>query len=131
MSEIGTDPERVMFRHYGEMPDALHAFFPEEHAFAFDRSDVFPQPEDADNLVIRGYVAGPVDGAFLRAPYLHNASVLTLAELINLEPRRTEFYRGRNTYGHRAGRVSQPVGTGRPTVFPFRHGRAGQFQFRA
>ena len=42
--------------------------------------------------------AGPVDGAFLRAPYLHNASVLTLAELINLEPRRTEFYRGRNTY---------------------------------
>ncbi|WP_420335477.1 hypothetical protein [Roseibium sp.] len=98
LSEIGTDPERVMFRHYGEMPDALHAYFPKEHAFAFDRGDVFPQPEDAGNLAIRGYVAGPVDGAFLRAPYLHNASVLTLAELINLEPRRTEFYRGRNTY---------------------------------
>ncbi|WP_108873441.1 hypothetical protein [Roseibium album] len=107
LSEIGTDPERVMFRHYGEMPDALHAYFPKEHPFAFARDEVHPQPQDADNLAIRGYVAGPVDGAFLRAPFLHNASILTLAELINLEPRRAQFYRGWNTYDtDRAGFAS-------------------------
>lgn len=107
LSEIGTDPERVMFRHYGEMPDALYAYFPKEHPFAFDRGDVFPQPENAGNLSIRGYVAGPIDGAYLRAPFLHNASVLTLAELINLEPRRPAFYRGWNTYDtERAGFAS-------------------------
>jgi len=107
LSEIGTDPERVMFRHYDEMPDALYRYFPKEHPFAVDRSQIFPQPEDADNLDIRGYVSGPIDGAFLRAPYLHNASVLTLAELINLEPRRPVFYRGWNLYDtDRAGFAS-------------------------
>lgn len=49
-------------------------------------------------MAARGYLASPLDGAFLRAPYLHNASVLTLAELINLEPRRDTFFRGRNLY---------------------------------
>lgn len=109
VAEIGTDPERVMFRHYGEMPDALYRYFPEDHPFALDRSEIFPQPEDADNIAIRGYVAGPIDGAFLRAPYLHNASVLTLAELINLEPRREQFYRGQNLYDtDRVGFASPP-----------------------
>ncbi|HUG37691.1 MAG TPA: cytochrome c, partial [Candidatus Limnocylindrales bacterium] len=95
--EIGTDPERVMFRHYEELPGRMHALFDEEHPFAFDRDDVFPQPGEAD-LSIRGYVAGTIDGAYLRAPYLHNGSVLTLAELINLEPRRDVIFRGRNLY---------------------------------
>jgi processive rubber oxygenase RoxA-like protein len=39
-----------------------------------------------------------MDGMFLRAPYLHNASVLTLAELINLKKRRDVFYRGHHRY---------------------------------
>jgi hypothetical protein len=39
-----------------------------------------------------------MDGMFMRAPYLHNASVLTLAELINLKKRRDVFYRGHNRY---------------------------------
>jgi hypothetical protein len=51
-----------------------------------------------ENLAIRGYVNAPMDGMFLRAPYLHNASVLTLAELINLKKRRDVFYRGHNGY---------------------------------
>ena len=40
----------------------------------------------------------PMDSAFARAPYLHNGSVLTMAELINLKPRRDVFYRGDNLY---------------------------------
>ncbi|MBV9946516.1 MAG: hypothetical protein JOZ69_06690, partial [Myxococcales bacterium] len=40
----------------------------------------------------------PIHSAFSHAPFLHNGSVLTLAELINLRPRRDVFYRGRNNY---------------------------------
>lgn len=104
LAEIGTDPERVMFRYYGEIPGLLYRTFPPGHPFHFERDQVRPAPEDVENLDKRGYVNAPIDGAFLRAPYLHNASVLTLAELINLRPRRSVFYRGRNYY--------DPVGAG-------------------
>ena len=87
--EIGTDPERVTFRHNERIADTIHKVFPEDHPFHFPRE------------VLRttgGYINGPIDSAFLRAPYLHNASILTMAELINLKPRRQFFYRGRNEY---------------------------------
>jgi hypothetical protein len=42
-----------------------------------------------------GYVAVPLDGIWLRAPYLHNGSVPTLRDLLKpLEGRPTRFYRG-------------------------------------
>jgi hypothetical protein len=50
-----------------------------------------------------GYASHPLDGIWLRAPYLHNGSVPTLREL--LEPpaqRRAVFYRGDDVYD-RAG----------------------------
>jgi hypothetical protein len=46
-----------------------------------------------------GYASQPLDGIWLRAPYLHNGSVRTLWDL--LEPpdlRPTEFYRGCDIY---------------------------------
>jgi hypothetical protein len=46
-----------------------------------------------------GYASHPLDGIWLRAPYLHNGSVPTLREL--LEPqaqRRAVFYRGDDVY---------------------------------
>jgi hypothetical protein len=112
LAEIGTDPERVAFRYYGELAGRVHAHLDihrqgapyiavgshKRHPFAFDRELIYPLPGDEEDVESRGYVAGPLDGAFLRAPYLHNASVLTLAELLNLEPRREVFYRGRNLY---------------------------------
>jgi len=56
-----------------------------------------------------GYVAVPLDGVWLRAPYLHNGSVPSLEEL--LEPpdrRRTSFYRGYDVYDrNRAGFISE------------------------
>jgi hypothetical protein len=55
-----------------------------------------------------GYVAVPLDGVWLRAPYLHNGSVPSLDEL--LEPpanRRKTFYRGYDVYDrNRLGFVS-------------------------
>jgi mono/diheme cytochrome c family protein len=98
ISEIGTDPERVTFRYYGELPGLTNALFGRRHPFRFDRKEIFPLPGQENNVADRGYITSPIDGAFLRAPYLHNASVLSLAELINLEPRRPVFYRGRNLY---------------------------------
>ena len=48
----------------------------------------------------------PMDSAFARAPYLHNGSVLTMAELINLKPRRDVFYRGDNLYDPNLGLIA-------------------------
>jgi mono/diheme cytochrome c family protein len=110
LSEIGTDPERVMFRYYAEVPGLTQALFGPRHPFRFERNKIFPLPGEENNLAARGYLAGPLDGAFLRAPYLHNASVLTLAELINLEPRRKVFFRGQNLYDpNRIGFISPPA----------------------
>ncbi len=97
LDEIGTDPERVTFRYYEELAGLVHAHVGERHPFTFARDNIYPLPGEEKDAV-RGYIAGPIDGAFLRAPYLHNGSVLTLAELINLEPRRDVFFRGRNIY---------------------------------
>lgn len=98
LSEIKTESERVMFRHYGELGGRLYALMPKNHPFHFARDQVWPHPGEEDNIAIRGYINAPLDGMFLRAPYLHNGSVLTLAELINLKKRRDVFYRGRNLY---------------------------------
>lgn len=46
-----------------------------------------------------GYVAVPLNGVWLRAPYLHNGSVPSLQELLEPpERRRTLFYRGYDLY---------------------------------
>jgi hypothetical protein len=95
---IGTDPNRVAFRHYGELPERLYLLFPSSHPFHFERDEMLPSEADKDDMTKRGYVNQPMDSMFLRAPYLHNASVLTLAELINLKKRRDVFYRGDNRY---------------------------------
>jgi hypothetical protein len=55
-----------------------------------------------------GYVAQPLDGLWLRAPFLHNGSVPSLQELLEpLAGRRAIFYRGYNVYDpSRVGFVS-------------------------
>jgi mono/diheme cytochrome c family protein len=98
LTEIGTDGERVMFRHYGELGGRLFALLPNGHPFHFERNEIWPWPGHEEDIAERGYVNAPLDGMFLRGPYLHNASVLTLAELINLKKRRDVFYRGDNLY---------------------------------
>jgi cytochrome c peroxidase len=105
---LGTDPARVTFRYADILPFQLyrrytfkteigHPYeekggYPLVHSLLFAREDI---------RSTGGYVNAPVDSAFARAPYLHNASILTLAELINLEPRRQVFYRGKNAYDTR------------------------------
>ena len=85
LAEVGTDPER------------LHSFTPElatamntigqGHPWRFTR---FRKTE--------GYANMPLDGIWLRAPYLHNGSVPTLRALLVPEERPAEFYRGYDVY---------------------------------
>jgi mono/diheme cytochrome c family protein len=45
------------------------------------------------------YVSAPLDGIWLRAPYLHNGSVPTMRDLLTTpDERPTEFYRGYDVY---------------------------------
>ena len=91
---IKTDAERLNYRYYQELPDAVVDFFPDGHPFQPKREDIRPGPKGNT----KGYINAPLEAVFARAPYLHNGSVLTLAELINLKPRRDIFYRGDNLY---------------------------------
>ena len=45
-----------------------------------------------------GYANMPLDGMWLRAPYLHNGSVPTLRALLFPEKRPAEFYRAYDVY---------------------------------
>ena len=56
-----------------------------------------------------GYVTMPLDGVWLRAPYLHNGSVPSLQELFEpVAARRPTFYRGYNVFDPaRVGFVSE------------------------
>lgn len=107
VTEIRTDAARLTFSHLSQLPQAFHDLFsklpfgvteglPFGHPFAlaYDAQ----HPGDGEIRGATGYVNSPLPGIFLRAPFLHNASVLTLRELINLEPRRASFQRGSNLY---------------------------------
>jgi hypothetical protein len=48
-----------------------------------------------------GYASMPLDGIWLRAPYLHNGSVPTLRALLLLDERPARFFRGYNLYDWR------------------------------
>lgn len=63
--------------------------FPAGHRLAFGLNRV---------KLRNGYMNAPIDFAWLRAPYLHNGSVLSLSALIGLTPRETQFCRGDNGY---------------------------------
>ncbi len=56
-----------------------------------------------------GYVSVPLDGIWLRAPYLHNGSVPSLKDLLEVPENRTKvFYRGYDVYNpEKVGFVSQ------------------------
>jgi len=67
-----------------------------------------------------GYVAMPLDGVWLRAPYLHNGSIPSLQELFEPQSaRRSTFYRGYDVYDpSRVGFVSEGDGAKR-MGFPY------------
>jgi hypothetical protein len=99
LQDIGTDPQRVTFRGFEELPDVLATYFPKNHPFRFRREDLRPLPKkNPTDEVERAFINKRMHAMFSRTPFLHNASVLTLAELINLVDRKPVFFRGHNDY---------------------------------
>jgi mono/diheme cytochrome c family protein len=74
-----------------------------------------------------GYANMPLDGVWLRAPYLHNGAVPTLRDLFEPAPKRPRiFYRGNDVYDPKnVGFVSSVPAQGGKTFFKFDTSGAG------
>jgi mono/diheme cytochrome c family protein len=86
IEEIGTDPERLnsFTQELGDHMNTLGTGRPWRFS-SFRKT--------------QGYSSMPLDGVWLRAPYLHNGSVPTLRDLLQpQEERPTVFYRGYDVY---------------------------------
>lgn len=104
IAEIGTDPER------------LHSFTPD---LAARMNTIGKGREWAFHRFRKtnGYANMPLDGIWLRAPYLHNGSVPTLRALLFPDERPQVFYRAYDVYdwdnvgfvSHGAGAESEGV----------------------
>ena len=89
IEEIGTDPHRL--NSYTEaFAGSQYALYPESsYRFTHFRKT-------------NGYATHPLDGIWLRGPYLHNGSVPTLRDLLEPPERRPKvFYRGYDVFDQR------------------------------
>jgi len=71
--------------------------------FSVNPNYVYTDARDANGYTlppkINGYQAVPLDGIWMRAPYLHNGSVPNLTELLEPQEKRSRmFYRGYDVY---------------------------------
>jgi hypothetical protein len=78
-----------------------------------------------------GYANQPLDGIWLRAPYLHNGSVPTLRDLLESSPARPKmFYRGYDVYDpRRVGFVGDVAGENGSQFFLFDSSLPGNGNF--
>lgn len=84
IAEVGTDPERIAT--WG--PEHAKAANAVVREMGLERRGLVEEP-------LVGYVAAYLDGIWLRAPYLHNGSVPTLADLLTPPAQRPKvFWRG-------------------------------------
>ncbi len=88
LAEIGTDEERI----HSWAKVAAEEANRRVKAMGIDR----PPMVERDPY---GYLSPPLDGIWLRAPYLHNGSVPTLRDLLNTQAGRpAKFYRGYDVF---------------------------------
>lgn len=98
LAEVGTDAERIGTWNERAAREANQVV----EAMGLERKGLVEAP-------LTGYVAQFLDGIWLRAPYLHNGSVPTLADLLTPPAQRPrQFWRGYDVYDPaRVGFVSQ------------------------
>jgi mono/diheme cytochrome c family protein len=96
IGHIATDPFRLYSYTYlvAANQSTLYAGF--EADWGFDK----PYPQRFSHFKkTNGYAKMPLDGIWLRAPYLHNGSVPNLRELLEPHDKRSPtFYRGNDVY---------------------------------
>ena len=101
IQEIGTDPHRL-----------------DSYTEAFAANQYLLYPESQYRFThfrkTNGYATHPLDGIWLRGPYLHNGSVPTLRDLLEPPERRPKlFYRGYDVFDQRnVGFVSSVASEG-------------------
>jgi hypothetical protein len=87
---LGTDPER--HRLWGDDAAKRYNEFARGYSWKFSHFRGTNGPGG-------GYVAVPIDGVWIRAPFLHNGSVPTLTDLLEPPDKRPKsFYRGNDLY---------------------------------
>jgi hypothetical protein len=106
VAEVGTDRHRLDM--WTKASAAAYNAYGEGHPWKFSHF-----------RTTAGYVSVPLEGLWLRAPYLHNGSVPTLTDL--LEPvaaRPTQFWRGYDVYDPvRVGFVTKGAAAQREATF--------------
>jgi mono/diheme cytochrome c family protein len=114
LEEIGTDPERAKAWTQRQVAawKALAARYRQKHGTDWN-FDSFTKQD--------GYVSVPLDGIWLRGPYLHNGSVPNLRALLERpEVRPQVFYRGDDVLDRTAvGFVSDQAGRGARKFFRY------------
>ncbi len=106
LAEIGTDRARLdsYTLELAAAQNTLYAGFPVDEATCRERPDdreVCYPARFSRFRKTHGYAAAPLDGLWLRAPYLHNGSVPTLAALLEPPDERPEvFFTGYDVYDY-------------------------------
>jgi mono/diheme cytochrome c family protein len=114
LAEIGTDPHRSVAWTQGQVNDWKRLAQDYQHKYqARWNLDSFSKQA--------GYVSGPLDGVWLRGPYLHNGSVPSLMALLQAPAARPQlFYRGNDVLdGVNVGFVSDVEAHGERTFFRY------------
>jgi Cytochrome c len=95
IDEIGTDPERHKL--WTDEAAKRYNAYAADYPWKFNNFRGTTGPQD-------GYASVPLDGVWIRAPFLHNGSVPNLKELFQQPDKRTKvFYRGNDEYDPEAG----------------------------
>jgi hypothetical protein len=96
IADIGTDRSRLDSYTWLLAVNQSTLYTGYEKEWGFDK----PYPQRFSHFrKTNGYANMPLDGIWLRAPYLHNGSVPNLYELLEPAPARTTcFYRGNDVY---------------------------------
>ena len=105
IKKIGTDPWRLDSYTWVLAANQSTLYAGYEKDWGFEK----PYPQRFTHFrKTHGYANSPLDGIWLRAPYLHNGSVPNLWELLGPASERTKvFYRGNDVYDYKnAGFVS-------------------------
>jgi hypothetical protein len=108
IEDIGTDRER-------------YDTWRQEDADGANRVALEMGVERVNMIKSKGYIAAPISGLWLTAPYLHNGAVANLRELLmRPEERRVTFYRGCDLYDPaNMGFVSDRIEATCPSNFLF------------
>jgi mono/diheme cytochrome c family protein len=118
IADIGTDRARLDSYTWVLAVNQSTLYAGYEKDWGFD--DPYPQ-RFSHFRKTHGYANAPLDGIWLRAPYLHNGSVPTLRELLEPSSLRTKFfYRGNDVYDPKnVGFVYDVAGQDGQRFFPF------------